>query len=107
MEFDKAKYSTDIGDLKELAMRIKSIIADIYETVAPPEIKSRKGVGRMVMSDVDIIAIGILGELMTINSERAWYAFCCKNLRDVFPVFCERSQFNRIRRNLHAVIRSC
>jgi len=107
MEFDKAKYSTNIGDLKDLAGRIKSIIADVYEAVAPPEIKARKGVERMVMSDVEIISISILGELMTIDSERAWYSFCYKNLREIFPVFCERSRFNRIRRNLHAVIKRC
>jgi transposase len=107
MEFDKTKYSTDIGNLKELAMRIKSIICDIYEAVVPPEIKTRKGIERMVMSDVEIIVIAILGELMTIDSERAWYSFCCKNLRDIFPAFCERSRYNRVRRNLHAVIRRC
>ena len=105
MEFDKTKYSTNIGDLKDLARRIKSIITDIYEVVTPSGIKTRKGVGRMVMSDVEIITIVILGELMSIDSERAWYSFCCKNLSDTFPVFCERSRFNRIRRNLHAVIR--
>ena len=107
MEFDKSKYSTNIGNLKELAMRIKSIITDIYEAVAPAEIKGRKGIERMVMSDVEIISMAILGELMTIDSERAWYSFCRKNLNDVFPAFCERSRFNRIRRNIHAVIRRC
>ena len=107
MEFDKAKYSTNIGDLKDLAARIESIITDIYEAVAPPEIKARRGIERMVMSDVEIIAVAILGELMTIDSERAWHSFCRKNLSDIFPVLCERSRFNRIRRNLHAVIRCC
>jgi len=107
MEFDKAKYSTSISNLKELARRIKAIIADIYEAIAPPEIKNRKGIERMIMSDVEVIAVAILGELMTIDSERAWYFFCRKNLPDVFPAFCERSRYNRIRRNLHAVIRSC
>jgi len=107
MEFDRTKYNTNISNLKDLARRIKSIIANIYEAVVPPEIKTRKGVERMVMSDVEIISISILGELMTIDSERAWYSFCRKNLSDIFPGFCERSRFNRIRRNLHAVIRRC
>ena len=47
MEFDRAKYSTNISNLKDLAGRIKSIIANIYEAVAPPEIKTRKGVERL------------------------------------------------------------
>ena len=107
MEFDKSKYSTEIGNLKGLVCRIQKIIADLYDAVTPSEIKNRKGVDRMVMSDVEIITISIVGELMTIDSERAWYSFCKKNLNDLFPVFCERSRFNRIRRNLHAVIRRC
>ena len=107
MEFDKSQYNTKISSLKDLAGRIKRIIADIYEAVAPPEIKNRKGIERMIMSDVEVITVAILGELMTIDSERAWYFFCRKNLTDVFPAFCERSRYNRIRRNLHAVIRRC
>ena len=107
MEFDKSQYSTNIGNLKELILRIKSMIADIYEAVTPSEIKNRNGVERMVMSDIEIITISVAGELMTIDSERAWYSFCRKNFSDLFPTFCERSRFNRIRRNLHAVIRRC
>lgn len=107
MEFDKSKYSTNINNLKELVLRIKTLIADIYEVVTPSEIKNRKRIKRMVMSDVEIITISVTGELVTIDSERAWYSFCQKNLSDIFPVFCERSRFNRLRRNLYKVIRCC
>ena len=46
MEFDRTKYNTNISNLKDLARRIKSIIANIYEAVVPPEIKTRKEVER-------------------------------------------------------------
>lgn len=107
MGFDKNKYSTNISSLKDLTQRINLLIADVYEAVAPSDVKSRKGIKRMVMSDVEIITMSIGGELMTIDSERAWYSFCRKNLNDIFPALCERSWFNRVRRNLHAVIRHC
>jgi hypothetical protein len=97
MEFDKSKYSTNTDNLKELILRIKSMIADIYEAVTPVEIKERKGIERMVMSDVEIITISVAGELITIDSERAWYSFCRRNLIEIFPAFCERSIQSRYR----------
>jgi transposase len=104
LEFDKKEYITNIENLKDLVTTIFTIISDIYERVTPTEIKQRKGIKGMKMSDVEIITIVITGELMSIDSERAWYGFCRKNLSDLFPRFCERSRFNRIRRNLHNVI---
>jgi hypothetical protein len=56
------------------------------------------------MSDSEIITISIVGELLTIDSEKAWFSFCKNNLRDLFPRFCHRTRFNRTRRNLTAVI---
>lgn len=56
------------------------------------------------MSDSEIIAISIVGELLTIDSENAWFNYCRKNFGDLFPKFCDRSRFNRLRRGLHAVI---
>ena len=104
LEFDKEKYITNIENLKDLITTIFMIISDIYEGVTPTEIKQQKGIQAMKMSDVEIITIVITGELMSIDSERAWYGFCRKNLSDLFPHFCERSRVNRIHRNLHSVI---
>ena len=56
------------------------------------------------MSDSEIITISIIGELMTIDSEKAWFNFCKKNLRDLFPKFCDRTRLNRTCRNLQIVI---
>jgi hypothetical protein len=41
---------------------------------------------------------------MTIDSEKAWLNFFKKNLRDLFPKFCDRAWLNRTRRNLQTVI---
>lgn len=56
------------------------------------------------MSDSEIITISIVGELLTIDSEKSWFSFCKNNLTDLFPRFCDRSRFNRTRRALHKVI---
>ena len=56
------------------------------------------------MSDSEIITISIIGELMGVDSEKALLSFVVKNLGDWFPRMCERSRFNRTRRNLISVI---
>ncbi len=38
-----------------------------------------------MLSDSEIITISIVGELLTIDSEKAWHNFCSKNLGDKFP----------------------
>lgn len=42
------------------------------------------------MADSEIIT---LGGLLTIDSEKVWFGFCTKNLRDLFPRFCTRTIF--------------
>jgi len=56
------------------------------------------------MSDSEIITISVVGELLTIDSEKAWFGFCKKNLTDLFPKFCDRTRFNRTRRSLFKII---
>ena len=57
-----------------------------------------------MLSDSEIITIAMVGELLTIDSEKAWHSFCSKNLRDLFPNMCSRTRFNRTRRHLYQVI---
>lgn len=106
LEFVKEKYSMKIENLKDFVIMLFVLVSDLYEKYTPTEIQHRNGVKRMIMSDVEIITISIAGELMSIDSERAWYGFCRKNLTDIFPRFCERSRFNRLHRNLHGVIQN-
>jgi transposase len=73
--------------------------------VTPDEVRQRKNVSKMKMKDEDIITMSIVGEMMGVDSERGWYGYCVKNFGEVFGEFCERSRYNRIRRNLYAVIR--
>ena len=104
MEFDKEQYSTNIKNLKDFITSVFVIISDLYANVTPTRIKERKNAEMLKMSDEEIITIAVVGELMGIDSETAWYNFCVKNLSDLFPIFCDRTRFNRIRRNLQVVI---
>ena len=83
---------------------IRKIVAEIYERETPEAVRKRKNVSKMKLSDVDIITMSIVGEMVGADSERGWYGYCRKNFSDIFGEFCERSRYNRIRRNLHSVI---
>lgn len=94
----------EIENLKDFVIVTYVIIDDIYQKVTPTHIAKRCNINDSVLSDSEIITISIVGELLTIDSENAWFNFCKKNMQDLFPKLCDRSRFNRTRRNLHAVI---
>lgn len=99
------KYSIkEIGDLKDFITVTYVLIDDIYQEITPTHIKERRNINESILSDSEIITISIVGELLTIDSEKAWLGFCKKNLNDLFPRFSHRTRFNRTRRALHSVI---
>lgn len=104
LEFTKKYSIKEIDDLKDFITVTYILIDDIYQEITPTHIKERRNINDSILSDSEIITIGIVGELLTIDSEKAWFGFCRKNLRDLFPKFCDRTRFNRTRRGLHAVI---
>lgn len=104
LEFDTSQYITKIKSFEDFITSVFVIICDIYAKVTPASIKRRKNIDKLKMSDEEIITIAIVGELVGNDSETAWYNFCKRNFRDLFPRFCDRTRFNRIRRNLQAVI---
>ncbi|MDK2801175.1 MAG: hypothetical protein PWQ70_2794 [Clostridiales bacterium] len=104
LELDRNYYIKEIENLKDFVIVAYVLIDDIYHKVTPTHIVNRCNINDSIMSDSEIITISIVGELLTIDSEKAWLGFCKKNMRDLFPRFCDRTRFNRTRRNLHAVI---
>ena len=103
LEFNKY-FTKEIKDLKDFITVVYVIVDDIYQETTPAHIKNRKNIEYSILSDSEIITISIVGELMIIDSEKTWFNFCKKNLRDLFPKFCDRTRFNRTRRNLQTVI---
>lgn len=104
LELHKDYCIKEIENLKDLITVVFVIIDDIYNKVTPTHIDNRCNIKNSIMSDSEIITISIIDELLTIDSEKAWFGFCKKNLRDLFPKFCDRTRFNRTRRNLHSII---
>lgn len=91
-------------DVKDVITTIFVIIDDLYKAVTPAEIQNRRHIGEAALSDSEIITLGVMGEIMSNDSEKAWLAYVSKNLGDLFPKMCDLSRFNRTRRNLLAAI---
>lgn len=98
-------YNTEkIDNLKDFFTVAFVLIDDIYNEIIPNSIKNRRNILESKLSDTEIITISIVGEALTIDSEKAWFYFVKKNLRDLFPNICDRTRFNKTKRNLYKVI---
>lgn len=93
-----------ISNLKDFITVTFVIIDDFYHKVTPAHIKNRRNIDKAVMSDSEIITLALVGELLTIDSEKSWFSFCIKNLGDLFPNFCSRTRFHRTRKSLFKVM---
>lgn len=94
------EYSIAHQSFEDFILVIFVLIDDLYKKVAPDSVKYRPNFDKALLSDSEIITIALCGELIGVDSENAWYSFVKKNYRNLFPRMCDRSQFNRIRRNL-------
>ena len=103
MEFQRY-YSMPISNLEDLVTIIFVLVDDLYKECISDNIKYRLHKEKAILSDSEVITIALVGEILMIDSERAWISFVQKNLRALFPRMCERSRFNRLRRNLCSVI---
>jgi len=103
LELNKNSTIT-INNLKDFSTVIYVIINGIYQKVTPAYIKYRRNIDKAIMSDSEIITLSLVGELLTIDSEKAWFGFSRKNLRDLFPKFCTRTRFHRTRKSLFKVV---
>lgn len=104
LELYKTDSITTIEDLKDFITVIFVIVDDIYQEVTPAYIKNRKNSKNSIMNDSEIITLSLSGELMSIDSEKAWLGYCKRNLKELFPSFCSRTRFNRTRRALYRTI---
>jgi len=96
--------SIPVENMKDLATTMFVLVDDLCKEAIPQEVQTRLHKEKAKLSDSEIITISILGELTSNDSEKAWLSFVAKNMRDLFPNICERSRFNRVKRNLVRVI---
>lgn len=94
----------EIENLKDFFLVSYVIIDDIYHKIIPDSIRFRRNYTESKLSDSEIITLAIVGEIHSISSEKAWFNYVRKNLKDLFPNLSHRTRFNRTRRNLESVI---
>lgn len=99
-------YNTEkIDNLKDFFTVVFVLIDDVYNEIIPYSIRNRRNISDSKLSDSEVISISIVGEAITVNSEKAWFYFVKKNFKYVFPNICDRTRFNRTKRNLFSVIK--
>ena len=74
-EFSNQYCIKEIEELKDFIIVAYIIIKDIYQEVTPIYIKERRNIKASMLSHSEIITIAIVDELLTIDSEKAWYSF--------------------------------
>lgn len=94
----------EIENLKDFFLVSYVIIDDIYHKIIPDSIRFRRNYTESKLSDSELITLAIVGEIHSISSEKAWFNYVRKNLKDLFPNLSHRTRFNRTRRNLESVI---
>lgn len=97
-------YIQDQENLTDLFTNIFVIIDDIYNEIIPITVSNRRNIKDSKLSDSEIITISIVGELLTIDSEKAFFSLLKKEYKNLFPKIGDRTRFNRTKRNLYWVI---
>lgn len=103
---EQLNHSTIALSLEDLFVAVYVIVDDLYKKIVPKDIQDRgkKNNAEPILSDSEVITIGLVGELLGIDSERAWLGFVKKNCSYLFPNLLERSRYNRRRRDLFKII---
>ena len=97
-------YIQEQKNLTDLFTNVFVIIDDIYNEIIPISISNRRNINDSKLSDSEIITISIVGELLTIDSEKALFSLLKREYKNLFPKLGDRTRFNRTKRNLHWVI---
>lgn len=97
-------YIQEQKNLTDLFTNVFVIIDDIYNEIIPMSISNRRNINDSKLSDSEIITISIVGELLTIDSEKALFSLLKREYKNLFPKLGDRTRFNRTKRNLHWVI---
>ena len=97
-------YIQDQKNLTDLFTNIFVIIDDMYNEIITITVSNRHNIKDSKLSDSEIITISIVGELLTIDSEKAFFSLLKREYKNLFPKIGDRTRFNRTKRNLYWVI---
>ena len=97
-------YIQKVENLTDLFTIIFTIVDDIYNDIIPISIRNRRNIKDSKLCDSEIITISIVGELLTIDSEKAFFSLLSREYSKLFQKLGDRTRFNISKRNLHFVI---
>ena len=97
-------YIQELEILTDWFTNIFVLIDDIYNQIIPTSIINRHNIKDSKLSDSEIITISIVGELLTIDSEKSFFSLLKREYKSLFPKLGDRTRFNTTKRNLHSVI---
>lgn len=87
-------------NLKSTFDRIKPIVKDSLANFIDSNENINKIGAKPKFSDVDLIALSLVAESLSINSENLLFAKLRSEYQEDFPLLIDRSQFNRRRKHL-------
>ncbi len=61
-------------------------------TIIPISIRNRRNIKDSKLSDSEIITISIVGELLTIDSEKAFFSLLSRDYTRLFPYLGDRTR---------------
>ena len=88
-------YIQKVENLTDLFTIIFTIVDDIYNDIIPISIRNRRNIKDSKLCDSEIITISIVGELLTIDSEKAFFSLLSREYSKLFPKLGDRTRFNR------------
>lgn len=81
-------YNTEkIANLKDFFTVSFVLIDDVYNEVIPESIKNRRNISESKLSDSEIITISIVGEALTIDSEKLGSILLKRIIQIYFLIF--------------------
>ena len=105
-------YIQELENLTDLFTNIFVIIDDIYKEIIPIGIRNRRNIKDSKLSDSEIITISIVGELLTIDSEKSFFSLLKREYKEELGIdiivedFCGISEniFTYQGKNAHELI---
>ena len=76
-------YIQEQKNLTDLFTNVFVIIDDIYNEIIPMSISNRRNINDSKLSDSEIITISIVGELLTIDSEKALFSLLKREYKNL------------------------
>ena len=98
-------YIHEVENLTDLFTIIFTIVDDVYNDIILVGIKNIRNIKYSKLSDSEIISISIGEELLTIDSEKAFFSLLSQESKKLFPRLENITRFNRTKRNLHSIIK--